>query len=343
MFTISIAMIVKNEELTLDRVLSCVKLFADEIIIVDTGSQDKTKDIAFKYTDKVYDFTWCDDFSKARNYAFSLASKDYIMWIDADDYISTPNIQKLIDLKSQSDKTIDVYMLKYSIGDNFIFFRERILKREKNFKWNGAVHEVITPSGEIEYKDIIIEHRKEKANEPKRNLKIYYKLLREKHKFSPREQYYYSRELYYNRHFKKAIVQLKKYLKMHDNYLPNILGAYTMIADAFYNLKDYHNAIKYLTESITIFIPTPEICSKLADCFEKITKIDNCIYWYENALLSPKQNQGFVNTDYDTFIPALELCRLYYPKNKDKAKEFYELAKKEKPFHPSIKYNEKFF
>lgn len=60
----------KNEEDVLARCLNCVKKFADEIIIVDTGSADKTKQVAKKYTDKLYDFSWCDDFSKARNFSF---------------------------------------------------------------------------------------------------------------------------------------------------------------------------------------------------------------------------------------------------------------------------------
>ena len=70
MFTLSVCMIVKNEEAVLGRCLDCVRQFADEIIIVDTGSTDTTKEIANKYTDKVFDFEWCDDFSKARNFSF---------------------------------------------------------------------------------------------------------------------------------------------------------------------------------------------------------------------------------------------------------------------------------
>ena len=343
MFSITVAMIVKDEELTLDRILTCVQKFADEIIIVDTGSKDTSKSIAYKYTDKVYDYEWCDDFAKARNFAFSLASKDYIMWLDADDYISNENIQKIISLKTHNDKSIDVYMLKYAIGDNFSFYRERILKREKHFQWVGAVHEVIPPSGKIEYKDIIIEHKKEKENKPKRNLKIYNKLINNKIQLTPREQYYYARELYYNGYYKKCISTLNKYLKANDNYLPNILGAYIILADACSQLKDYAHATHYLLESMKTFTPSPEVCSKLADALEKDNKIELAIYWYETALLCPKQTQGFVNTDYDTFIPAIELCRLYYPKSKSKAKEFYEIAKRAKPLHPSIIYNEKFF
>ena len=74
MIKISLCMIVKDEEQVLNRCLTSVEGIADEIIIVDTGSTDKTKDIAKKFTDKIYDFKWVNDFSKARNYSFSKAS-----------------------------------------------------------------------------------------------------------------------------------------------------------------------------------------------------------------------------------------------------------------------------
>ena len=78
---ISLCMIIKNEEKTIARCLDSVKDLVDEIIIVDTGSTDKSKEIVSKYTDKVYDFEWVEDFAKARNFSFSKATKDYIMWL----------------------------------------------------------------------------------------------------------------------------------------------------------------------------------------------------------------------------------------------------------------------
>ena len=74
MVTISLCMIVKDEEEILARCLDCVADLMDEIIIVDTGSTDKTKEIARRYTDKIYDFKWENDFSAARNFAFSKAT-----------------------------------------------------------------------------------------------------------------------------------------------------------------------------------------------------------------------------------------------------------------------------
>ena len=85
MIQISLCMIVKNEEKVLRRCLDSYLELMDEIIIVDTGSADSTKDIAAQYTDKVYEFPWRKDFAAARNYAFSKATKDYIFSADADE------------------------------------------------------------------------------------------------------------------------------------------------------------------------------------------------------------------------------------------------------------------
>lgn len=74
MITISLCMIVKNEEQTLPRCLDCIWDLVDEIIIVDTESTDRTEELAGPYTDWVYDFPWIDDFSAARNAAFEKAS-----------------------------------------------------------------------------------------------------------------------------------------------------------------------------------------------------------------------------------------------------------------------------
>jgi len=89
--SISACLIVRDESSVLERCLVSLKGVADEIIVVDTGSADNTKEIAAKYTDKIYDFVWCDDFSAARNFANSKATGDWILTIDADEYIPEEN------------------------------------------------------------------------------------------------------------------------------------------------------------------------------------------------------------------------------------------------------------
>jgi glycosyltransferase involved in cell wall biosynthesis len=107
-------MIVKNEEDNLGRCLSSVDGVFDEINIVDTGSTDKTVEIAKQFTDRVFHFDWVNDFSAARNFSFSKATMEYVMWLDADDVISDENRKKIIKLKSGLDKKIDCVYMKYN-------------------------------------------------------------------------------------------------------------------------------------------------------------------------------------------------------------------------------------
>ena len=85
MVSISLCMIVKNEEDVLGRCLASVKDLVDEINIIDTGSTDNTKGIAKQFTERVIDFKWIHHFAAARNFSFQQATKEYILWLDADD------------------------------------------------------------------------------------------------------------------------------------------------------------------------------------------------------------------------------------------------------------------
>lgn len=115
MATVSLCMIVRNEEKVLARCLDSVRGIADEICITDTGSTDKTREIAQKYG-TVQVFPWCDDFSAARNFSFAQARMDYTLWLDADDVLLPSDRQKLLALKAELDGTADVVMLPYHTG-----------------------------------------------------------------------------------------------------------------------------------------------------------------------------------------------------------------------------------
>ena len=191
MATISLCMIVKNEESVLGRCLDSALGVADEIIIADTGSSDATKETAARYTEQIFDVEWKDDFSAARNAAFARASMDYCMWLDADDVIQDSERQKLIKLKEELEPDVLAVMMKYATSFDsagrpaFLFDRERLVRRDAGLMWEGRVHEVIdvqkglkggpggTAGGRILYSDIRIDHRSVKQTYTKRNLNIY--------------------------------------------------------------------------------------------------------------------------------------------------------------------------
>lgn len=348
---LSVCLIVRNEEKTLERILSCINQFADEIIICDTGSTDDTKNIAKKYTNKIFDFVWVDDFAKARNFSFSKASGKYIMWIDADDFITQDNIDKINNLKNNLDDSVNIYMSKYSIAFNeqneatFSYYRERIVKNCPLNFWQGFVHEAIVLQGKIKYTDIEIEHRKISKGNPKRNLKIYNKKLKNNEIFSARSQYYYAKELFYNGYYKKCITELNKFLKMNDKYYPNILDAIITISKCYSLTNRKEKALSTLLLNIIYINPTSEYLCEIANLFKILGKKDNAIFFYKSALNTKPEyeNGSFIKNEYYHYIPLIQLCILLYDKDYNLAKKYHNILKNLYPNDKYVLLNEQFF
>ena len=297
MITISLCMIVKNEESVLARCLESIKDIVDEIIIVETGSTDNTKKIAYQYTQKVYDFPWENDFSLARNYSFSKATKEYQLWLDADDIITQENKEKILKLKKELNPNVDILTST----------RERLFKREKHYVWNDPVHEYIELKGNIYYADdIFISHKKE-ASYTDRNLKIYEKQIQAGKALSPRNQYYYARELKDHKRYIESIYYFEKFLDGNLGWVEdNIAFGYY-----FTRKNDYQKASNWFL---------------LATHLEK-----------NNTL-------GFLLNDYWEFIPNIELSVCYYKLgNLEKAIFYNDIASKYKPNSEAVLHNKKFF
>jgi len=347
MVTWSLAMIVKNEESVLARCLDSIKDIVDEIIIVDTGSTDQTVEIAKLYTDHVYHFKWVDDFSKARNYSFSKATCDYIMWLDADDYLEDVEQEKLLELKNNFNPNIDVAMLKYNIRvDEFgnvtmSNHRERILKRSKNFKWEEPVHECITPSGYIEKYDIAVTHGEKNRTHSDRNLNIYEK----QETLTDRGTFYYARELIAHKRWEDAIVQYELFLKNGRGWREDNIRSCYDLADCYNTLKQTETAVKYLFQTFLYDKPRAETCCKIGHYFFEQSNYHQATYWYDLAM-NPNSHfeAGFFNPDYCDFIPTIQLCLVFDRlKKHDLAYKYHLKAKSLKPEHPSVLFNENYF
>ncbi len=319
-------MIVRNEELALPRVLSVAHVYADEIIIVDTGSTDKTVDIALKANCKVYPFEWTDDFAAARNYAFSLAKSDFVMWLDADDVITDRRARRIAALKQ--NLTADVVMLPYHMGDppTLVFWRERILKRDMGFAFKGRVHEAVEVSGNIIYENIPVVHDKLKSSEPKRNLRILEKVLKEKGDLVGREAFYYGSELYYNRIYDDAVFWLSKSL--------DGVGSNADKGQALLFISNMRSALSQKKEALLKGLSysfAPDLLCPLGDIFlfEKNLKAAKACFL--TALIADERIT-FSSPDLNCYMPHIRLCYCYWHLDDlAKAKFHNDMALKAKP------------
>lgn len=352
MVTISLCMIVKNEEFTLGRCLESAKDIVDEIIIVDTGSFDETKEVARKYNSKIYDFIWIDDFAAARNFSFSKAAMDYVFWLDADDVILEEDRERFQKLKQEMDQRFDVVMMRYNVGiddqgnTNLSLYRERLLKRSSNPTWKGVVHECIPINGEVFYSDVCITHSKRRSSSD-RNLKILGKaILQGLEVLNPRNLFYLGKELFEAGRYEEGIKYYKILLESEKYQQPYCLEACLDLC-RYYMLKDEkEKVLKTLFKAFEHDAPRAEVCCYIAAFYRETEDYNKAIIWYETALALEKPNphMDYVMHDYWGYIPCIELCHCYYKTgNISEAIRYNEMAAQYKPHDPGIAQNKEFF
>lgn len=349
--SLSLCMIVKDEGKTLERCLNSVKSFINEIIIVDTGSKDNTVEIAKKFNAKIYKFKWIDDFSAARNFAFSKATSDYIMWLDGDDFINEDDIKKIENLLSNMDSSYDYISAEYILARNSegkvstSLRRNRIVKRQSAFLWVGNVHEYLAVYGKGLEGNFSIEHGKVKEYTD-RNLQIFKTMEKNNKKFTPRDIYYYANELFDNGYYKESINQYNKFIDTKEGWIEDIKGAYLKIIRALNLINEKDKIVDVALESLKIDTPTAEIACSLGEYYFEKENYNQAAFWYRVALDSRPSslNMSLTNSDYYTWIPSLQLTVCYYNLGNLKCSYFFnELAASFDGDKEKIEYNREIF
>ncbi len=351
--TLGLCMIVKNESAVLARALKSVASFADEIVIVDTGSTDNTVEIARGFTDKVYSYKWTDDFAAARNFALSHVKSDYWMWLDADDIVPQKTAAGIAAFMRDADGSVDVVMLPYVIGTTadgkptFSYYRERILKNRADFFWQGRVHEAVQPRGNVIRRAFPIVHAKpsERANGT-RNLDIYRKAVASGATLTARERYYYARELFFNGFMSDAAVEFSGFLDMPDGFYVNKIDACVMLSRCFSSMGDAQSALAAAFRSFVYGLPTGEACCEIGGIYFARDDFKRAAYWYECATRAkPDMDSGaFVDLSAYGFTPLVWLT-VCYDRLGDvkKAFRFHKRARKLRPEHSSVAMNQAYF
>ncbi|MBW2981264.1 tetratricopeptide repeat protein [Candidatus Woesearchaeota archaeon] len=354
MHSISLCMITKNEERFLKQCLDSIKDIVDEIIIVDTGSTDKTKEVAAKFTNKIYDFKWCNDFSAARNESLKYAKGDWILVLDADETIAERDhskIKKAINFteivgfsliqRNYMDESRETGWIS-SKDDDYIESKiaagwvpakpVRLFKNNKNIFYEGLVHESVNNSliklGKIAHLDIPIHHYG-KLNQDKVNKKgvLYEKIGKDKIK---REKDFYSyfelaKQYVANRKLTEAVHNLEKSIELKQDYFES----WYLLGSIYLLINDLDNALSKLKRAQALNHAFAPIYANLGVIYAKKKEFKKAVKNFIKALkLNPKDATAYKNLGmcfdelgnkqkaYSCFKKAIELD----PKYKEKIK-----------------------
>lgn len=317
MSTLSLCVICKNEEKSIGQLLDSVKgnLF-DEIIIVDTGSTDSTLEILRQYNVRIEHFKWINDFSAARNYSFSKASSDYIMWLDSDDYIKPDDYLKLIDLKSKITE-YPIWLLKYEYAHDengrsiCSFYRERIIKRSLNLKWEQPIHEYIPLSAPYKQVDIEIQHNKKDVHTA-RNISILEEVVSKNPTFA-RNIYYLGKEYFDSGEIDKGCDLLEKFILMPDAWGENKYSAFIRLGEHQMSQKQYSKAKEYLHKALQEDPNKAKAYYHLGDIALSINDYHTAVHWFNICRTMGRSDQSLdvVEPKYHTWLPNLQLCLAY--------------------------------
>lgn len=185
-----------------------------------------------------------------------------------------------------------------------------------------------------------------KVEDPKRNLKIFDRMIKEGITLSPREQFYYARELYYNNKYYEAISQFNHFLDTKEGWIENNIEACLNIAKCYQALDAKENILPSLFRSFQYDVPRAEICCEIGKYFVIEKQYSNAVFWYELAT-SCKMNEksgAFVMVDCYHYIPYMQLCVCYDRLGRlDLAILYNEKAGAIKPNDNAYLYNKKYF
>jgi len=264
--TLSLCMIVRNEAKNIADCIRSVKSVVDEIIVVDTGSADDTREIAKGLGAKVVEFPWCDDFAAARNESIRHATGDYILWLDADDRISHEARQGLKLLKKRLPSSKDIACMlrilnQNTDGETAVSCQLRIFPNVKGACFEGCVHEQIAPSLnrlgiKVVEEDVHILHTGYEDEETikakaERNLRILLNSNRDRNR-TPSEYYHLAQSYFGIKDYARCIECLETAMaggKKESFYK----SSFSMAADCYLQLGEDDLAVKNLQSGISEF------------------------------------------------------------------------------------------
>ena len=220
-----------------------------------------------------------------------------------------------------------------------------MVKRDKNFRWIGAVHEYLAVSGNVLSSDICVTHKRMEGQNSDRNLKIFERRKEKGESFSPRDLYYYGNELLDHKLYSRAVEEYQEFLKTRQGWVEDEISACGTLADCFRELGKTDKQLESIYKSFDYASPRAEFCCRLGFHFLNAKRYGQGIFWYKLAsqLEKPVDNSGFMTEACWTWLPHLQLCVCYDRLGKHElAYEHNEIAREYSPENAQVLYNKKY-
>lgn len=332
MITVSLCMIVKNEERILARCLDSLKGLMDEMIIVDTGSTDRTKEIAAAYTDQIYDFAWTGDFSEARNFAFSKAKMEYIYSADADEVLDGENREAFLRMKQVLLPEIEIVQMYYAnqLSNGTIYnydkeLRPKLFKRNRSFRWQGAIHEQVGITPVIYDSEICIQHLPEE-NHKDRDLAAFARLVEAGEPLDKRLHNIYAKELFISgeeQDFLAARAFFQTSCADEKRGQDELMEAACVAARAARIAGDVADFFKHAMKAVAAG-GCSEICCELGTFYMERQDYDEAVIWLYNAAY---ETESVLNIHSGGDLPLRGLAKCYQEMgNEEQAAEYTRQA-----------------
>lgn len=324
---ISVCIIAKNEEKYIETCLKHLKPLGMEIVVVDTGSTDSTKQIAKRYTSKVYDFEWINDFSAARNYAAGKASNSWILSLDCDEYITKFDASKLKLYMQQFPKNIgvmDMITVRTLDSGEKTYHTDELprLYNKKFYEYHFRIHEQITPKNVDDGKNIVIysfkmpvtaEHHgydissQEIAKKQERNLELLEQSVGELPEHDDYLYYQIGQSYCVLGKLQEACDAYRKCFEHNTDINKNF------ISDALISYARVLNKLDMSSEIIKVYnqykdvLNTAEHFYYLALSYEKAELLDSAFLLYTNLINMPDIDM-LGQKVYDIYIKIVQMC-----------------------------------
>ena len=328
---LSLCIICKNEEQRIERCINSVKNYVDEMIVVDTGSTDKTIDIVKKLGAKVFEIEWEDDFSKARNYAISKAKGNWIIFLDADEYVIEEDRKYIrnyvIEAINKNSEGIMVEMINVDSEKVQSIFRPvRIFKRSPKIQYTGKIHELVLKEGKqmklLNFKEPLrLKHDgysdevKNEKNKINRNLGMLLKEY-EFNKESGNICYYLMETYYADGKLQEAYEFGHKVLEYNNGNLTGIKQiTYSTLLQVYFDLKKTEKEMEKLYKDAVQSDPVyPDFDFRYGYYWYKKTEYKQAILYLEQSLVKIENYTGIeksnVVADIVTLYRMLSHCYL---------------------------------